>query len=212
VSPTQSDGGKRLRQKASVDIVEKAGVETIEGRSSATKEVDQPGHLEGNQAAVAPRARLKSNLRLNQGAHMASAASLLHGGSPTTRQQAPAATRGDDSMGTIEQVQGPTDQGRQGHTVGRKQEAGNDDLSHLMLVAGDPTRPTAKKKLTPHAVSNTSPLRADFLQEASPEEISTSKLRMAQNQEERVLGAPRDTILLLDGDGAGEDESALGTV
>lgn len=53
LSPTYSDAGRRLPQKASV---EKIGMDTIEGKSSATKEADQVDHQGCKTGAVEPRA------------------------------------------------------------------------------------------------------------------------------------------------------------
>jgi len=93
---------------------------------------------------------------------LASAASLVHEkeeieleASPTTEHQAAAARRGAESVRTTEQIQAAGDQGRQAHTVARKYEAGNDDLSHLMRPPAGTSSPAKKKKLTLHAVSNT---------------------------------------------------------
>ena len=91
---------------------------------------------------------------------MASAASLVHGGSPTTLKGAvvrpeSAVRRGGESVRTTEQLQVPGEQDPQTRTGARKQEAGNGDLSHLMQLPAGTTSPAKKKKLTLHAVSNT---------------------------------------------------------
>jgi len=53
-SPTYSEAGQRLHHKASVD---RMAVDTIEGRSNATKEAEHVDHQGCKTGAAEPRAR-----------------------------------------------------------------------------------------------------------------------------------------------------------